>query len=109
MPALVSGLRDDPLRAGSRVEVGQRPEPLDPREAVTALPPPLGIDEVLGEGLRVGLREAERPDPRQNLVGVQERTGNGLNVCFAASSACAMSRIARDASASGSAQTSGSP
>ena len=58
------------------------------------LAPALAVDEVVGERLRVALGETERTKPREDVRFVQLRTGSGLNVCFAASSASAIEAIA---------------
>jgi hypothetical protein len=60
-PALEARLGQNTLRPCSRIEVRQRCEPFDPGEPVPLLPPPLGIQEVVRERRRVGLREAELP------------------------------------------------
>src|SRR5439155_3365627 len=101
--------RDDPDRPGSRVDVGQRREPLHAREPVPALAPPLGVEEVVRQRSGIVLGEAEGAKARQDLVFVQDRTGSGLNVCRLASIASAISTIARAVSDSGSTATSGSP
>ena len=77
VPALVAGLGEEPSRPRVRVEVGQRLEPLDPREAVAELAAPLGVEEVLGERRRRRPRRSRarrsspqaarlrRPEPRR--------------------------------------------
>ena len=44
----------------------------------------LAVDEMGGERRRVRLGEPERADAGEDVCFVQDRTGNGLNVCFAA-------------------------
>src|SRR5207237_8619430 len=65
IPVLVALLGREPLRPRVGTQVGQRLQPLDPREAVPVLAAPLRIGEVLDERPRVGLAEAEPAPPPQ--------------------------------------------
>ena len=53
VPALVAALGDLNLGPGGRIEIRQRREPVDPRQPVPGPAPPLGVEEVIGERLRV--------------------------------------------------------
>jgi hypothetical protein len=59
VPALVPGLRQHTLRSRLRVEPGKLREPVDPRQAVARLPPPLRIEEVVCQRAGVGLGEPD--------------------------------------------------
>ena len=72
VPALVSLFREQPLRLSGRIDVLGL-QPLDPGEAVPLLAPPFGVKEVVGEGLRLALGEAEGAQPGQSVVGLQPR------------------------------------
>jgi hypothetical protein len=62
---------------------------------VAGLPPPLGVEKVVGERGGVALGEAERPEPLVEVArSAQERTGSGLNACRAAWIASAIATIA---------------
>jgi hypothetical protein len=78
VPLLEAGILGLQPRPGRRVEIRQRREPVDPGDAVTGLAPSVGVEEVVGERPRVGLREAERSQAIERLG--QDRTGSGLNV-----------------------------
>ena len=79
MPALVAGLGDNPLRPSPGIESREGLEPVDPHEAVARFAAPLGVDEMVGKGRRVGLGEAEGSEPIERIA--QERTGSALKVC----------------------------
>ena len=53
VPALVAALCDLDLRPRGRVEIRQGRKPVDAREPVPGPAPPLGVEEVVGERLRV--------------------------------------------------------
>ena len=59
VPAFEAVLAEEPLGPGARVELLLR-EPVDPREPVTRLPSPLGVEEMVRECSGVALGEAER-------------------------------------------------
>lgn len=112
VPALVSGFGRDPTRLGASIEIRQRRQPADPRDAVARTAAAVRVLEVVGKSPRVGLREADR---RELLERVQaERSGSGFTMptpCsrFVAAIASASALIACETSASGSARTIGSP
>src|SRR5262249_35518151 len=110
VPALEARLVEHPLRPGVRIDAVERLEPRDPGEAVTLFAAVLGVEEVVGERLRVALAEAERAEAVDRIVR-QERTGSDLTI-EPPSSATTSAAIARSASAdddSGAATSSGSP
>jgi hypothetical protein len=113
LPALVALVRDDPLRPRGRVQVGERRQPVDAREAVALLATRLGVEEVVGEDTRIALVESERPQAAVDVLGAQLWTsGSGLTMpipCsrFVSATASARAKIARETSASGSASTIG--
>jgi hypothetical protein len=96
---------------GSGIEVDLA-KPGDPGDPVPRSAAAVGLLEVVGQKSRLGLGEAELPEL---LEGVQaETSGSGLTIptpCsrFVASIASATATIARETSASGSANTIGSP
>jgi hypothetical protein len=59
VPMLVSGFGRDPARLGASVEIGQSPQPLNPRDPVAETAAAIRILEVVGDRPRVGLREAD--------------------------------------------------
>jgi hypothetical protein len=72
VPAFVALLRQQPLGTGGRIDrLGL--QPFDPGEAVSLLAPSLGIEEVVGERLRLRLGEAERAEPGQGVFCPQAR------------------------------------
>jgi hypothetical protein len=72
VPAFVAVLRQQSLGLGGRID-RLRLQPFDPGEAVSLLAPSLGIEEVVGQRLRVALGEAERAQPGQGVFGPQAR------------------------------------
>jgi hypothetical protein len=60
VPALEAGLVEHALRARVGVDAVERLEPRDPGETVALLAAALGVEEVVGERLRIVLAEAER-------------------------------------------------
>jgi len=93
-------------------EVREGREPVDAGGSVPVAPAAIGVLEVVGEGSRIGLREAETP---KSIVGVQaETSGSGFTMptpCsrFVDTIASASPTIARETSVSGSASTIGTP
>src|SRR5262249_54253535 len=69
LPALEAGLRDDALRPSAWTQAGQRTQPFDAGDPMARLPPALGVEEVVGEHLSIGLGEAERAEIGRYLVG----------------------------------------
>jgi hypothetical protein len=65
----------DELGPRRRIEALERREPVDPRQPVPQLPPPLGIEEVVGERSRVGVGESERGQPAEGTVPLSRREG----------------------------------
>ena len=65
----------DELGPRRRIEALERREPVDPRQAVPELPPPLGIEEVIGERSRIGVGESERGQPAESTVLLSRREG----------------------------------
>jgi hypothetical protein len=94
------------------VEIGQRPQPADSRDAVAGAAAAIRILEVVGKGPRVRLGEA---DLAELVVRAQaERSGSGFTMptpCsrFDAAIASARAMMACETSVSGSARTIGSP
>jgi hypothetical protein len=72
VPALVAFRGQQLLRLGGGVD-GLGLQPFDPSEAVSLLAPSLGIEEVVGERLRLPLGEAEGTQPGQGVFGPQAR------------------------------------
>ena len=81
-PALVASLRDHALGLGDRIEPIERLEPVDARQAVAALAPAFGIEEVLGQRSRVLLGEAERADSLLDLHGSEDTSRMGAEGWF---------------------------
>jgi hypothetical protein len=108
----VAGLGGDAARFCGRVEIGQRGQPEDPRDAVTGAPAPVRVLEVIGE--RPGLAFGET-ELLEFLVGVQaETSGSDLTMptpCsrFVPAMVSARRTIAWETSASGSTTTMASP
>jgi hypothetical protein len=67
VPALVPLLREQLLRLRDRID-SLCFQPLDPGETVTSLAASLGIEEVVGERLRLALGEAEGAQPGQGVL-----------------------------------------
>ena len=72
VPALVPLLRQQPLRLRDRID-DLCFEPLDPGQTVASLAASFGIEEVVGERLRLVLGEAEGEEPGQGVFGLQPR------------------------------------
>ena len=106
---------DDALGLRLRIEPRERREPADARDAVTALPPRIGVEEVVREDGGIGLGEAERPKTRDDFVRAQAGTsGSDFTMptpCsrFVAAIDSARPMIARVTSSPGAASTIGSP
>jgi hypothetical protein len=114
VPALVPRLGHEAPGLGLRIEVGQRAKPRDAPGAVPGAPAAVGVLEVVGERARVVVGEAERPDLVERGQAAGETRGSGLTMptpCsrFVAATASARAMIACETSASGSADTMGSP
>src|SRR5437764_9692935 len=73
-PALVSALIDDAFGPRLGIEIRKRREPGYAAEPVAVLAAALGVEEVVGEGPCVALREPERTDPRVSLHAADTRT-----------------------------------
>jgi hypothetical protein len=70
VPALVALPRQQPLGPGGRIDLLSL-QPFDPGETVSLLAPSFGIEEVVGERLRLELGEAERAQPGQGVFRLQ--------------------------------------
>jgi hypothetical protein len=70
VPALVPLLGEQALRLGGGIDV-LRLQPRDSRKSVSFLAASFGIEKVVGERLRVALREAEDAQPGQGVFGLQ--------------------------------------
>ena len=75
VPALEAGAGEDELGPRRWIEALERREPVDAREAVPELPPPLGVEEVVGERPRVGVGEPERGQPTESTIALSRREG----------------------------------
>src|SRR5439155_39843 len=62
---------EHPLGPRVRPEVVQGREPLDTREAVTALPARLGVEEVVGERVRIVVAVTQSPQGVEHVVTVR--------------------------------------
>jgi len=69
LPALETSLGEDALGFRSRVEAGQRLEPVDTREPMPSFASPLRVEKVVGKCAGVLFGETERADPLLDLHG----------------------------------------
>ena len=74
LPPLEAVPGGDPFGPGGRVEILQGREPVEARDAVAGLAAAIGVEEVVGEGRRVPLGEAQLSEPLLRLhAGGQPR------------------------------------